>query len=138
MNESRPAPGSVNQGIQATTVQADVLAVGTGATAIKNVGALDPEKLAALKNAIARLEHGLGQLGLPGPAADLVQQETRRMAEMAAAGDAKPEGFQLSLKSLKDKLQMAGVVLADVVALIAPVKIIAQALALSLPFLGLN
>lgn len=138
MSKEPSPPGSVNHGVQATTIHAEVFAVGTGATAIKNVGTLDPERLAALKDAIANLEKGISQLGLKAPAADLAQQETREMAEMAASGDAKPEGFQHALKRLKDKLQMVGVVISDVVALAGPVKIIAQALGLSLALFGLQ
>lgn len=135
MNTSPPAAG--NQGVQATNVHADVLAVGTGAKAIKNVGGLDADTLATLKDALSRLDQGIAQLNLNQQAADLLRQETRAMTEMAESGTAEPGGFQLALKGLKDKLAMIGVVIADVVALAGPVKSIAQALRLPLSSLGL-
>ena len=132
-----PVPGVVNHGIQADTVKGHAIATGAYSQAHSTVGSADAAVLQGLRESIARLDSALAALPLDPRATELVRQDTRRMAAQIEQGDPSPNGFLPSLKSLKDKLAMAGVFIADVVALAAPVRAIAGHLGVSLDTVGL-
>jgi len=137
MKNPATPPASENYTLHADSVTAEALAFGKNASASKTVTGLDSATQKALQDAIAQLEQAISQLPLNAGAAAIIQQETQAMADMVRSGKTQPEGMQHILHSLKDKLQMAGVVIADVVALAAPVKAIASALRLPLQYFGL-
>lgn len=134
---SNPVPRVVNHGIQANTVNAHAMATGAYSQAHSAVGSADAAMLQGLRESIARLDSALSALPLDPRATELVREDTRRMATQVGKGDPSPDGFLPSLKSLKDKLAMAGVFIADVVALAAPVRAIAGHLGVSLETVGL-
>ena len=137
MKEPAAPPVSESYTLHADSVTADVFAFGQNPIASKTVTGLDSATQKALQDAIAQLEQAISQLPLNAGAADIVKQETQAMTDMVRSGKTQPEAMQHMLHSLKDKLQMAGVVSADVVALAAPVKAIAGALRLPLQYFGL-
>ena len=132
-------PGSpmVNHGIQANTVNAHAIATGAYSQVHSTLGSPDASVLQGLRESIARLDSAVVALALDPRATELVLQDTRRMATQVEQGDPSPDSFLPSLKSLKDKLAMAGVFIADVVALAAPVRAIAGHLGVSLKTVGL-
>src|SRR3954452_15263078 len=103
---------SGNQGIQANTVTADVLAVGTHATAHKQVaiGATPQDFL----NAIAQLHSALNYLALPTSAEQVLSADIKELT--AATTTPKPDNarIQSHLKGLSDKLKMVGIVMKDI------------------------
>lgn len=127
---------SHNTGIQAHSVNGGAIAVGTNAQA-HNYGALDHLAAASIKEAVAALQAALAGLDLPPAAIQVLHQETDGLRELAESGQAPAEKVQSFLSRLKDKLLMAGIVLADVVALAEPIKRIAETLKLPLSKLGL-
>ena len=137
MKKPAAPPASESYTLHADRVTADVFAFGQNASANKTVTSLDSATQTALQDAITQLEQAISQLPLNAGAAAIVKQETQAMADMVRSGKTQPEGMQHMLHSLKDKLQMAGVVIADVVALAAPVKAIAGALRVPLQYFGL-
>lgn len=120
MKEPAAPPVSESYTLHADSVTADVFAFGQNPIASKTVTGLDSATQKALQDAIAQLEQAITQLPLNAGAAVIVNQETQAMADMERSGKTQPEGMQRMLRSLKDKLQMAGVVIADVAALAAP------------------
>ena len=137
MKEPAAPPASESYTLHADRVTADVFAFGQNASASKTVTSLDSATQKALQDAIVQLEQAISQLPLNAGAVDIIKQETQAMTDMVRSGKTQPEAMQHMLHSLKDKLQMAGVVIADVVALAAPVKAIASALRLPLQYFGL-
>ena len=137
MKEPAAPPVSESYTLHADSVTADVFAFGQNASASKTVTSLDSATQKALQDAIVQLEQAISQLPLNAGAVDIIKQETQAMTDMVRSGKTQPEAMQHMLHSLKDKLQMAGVVIADVVALAAPVKAIASALRLPLQYFGL-
>ncbi|WP_426088332.1 hypothetical protein [Janthinobacterium sp. PSPC1-1] len=137
MKEPAAPPTTESYTLHADSVTAEVFAFGQNPIASKTVTSIDNATQKTLQDAIAQLEQAIAQLPLNAGAAAIVKQETQAMADMVRSGKTQPEGMQHMLHSLKDKLQMAGVVIADVVALAAPVKAIASALRLPLQYFGL-
>jgi hypothetical protein len=130
---SAAEPGrQVNEGIQATNVHADVLAVGHGARATKYAAADAKE----LSTAIERLQAVIQGLNLDRPAKEAIDED---LAELHAAADGKepkPDRAGRALQSLSGKLKMVGVVLSEVVSLSEPVQRIAELLRIPLHMLG--
>jgi cystathionine beta-lyase/cystathionine gamma-synthase len=137
MKNPATPPATERYTLHADRVTAEALAFGKNASASKTVTGLDSATQKALQDAIAQLEQAISQLPLNAGAAAIVKQETQAMTDMVRSGKTQPEAMQHMLHSLKDKLQIAGVVIADVVALAAPVKAIASALRLPLQYFGL-
>jgi hypothetical protein len=135
MAEKRQLGEAGNQGIQANTVSAEVLAVGTRATAHKQmtVGATPQELL----QAVAQLRSALEGLTLPAPAKQVLADDIKALT--AATSAAKPDGadIQSHLKSLSDKLKMVGLVMKDVTGLWEPAKKIAELAMIPLHLVGL-
>lgn len=123
--------------IVANTLSAGAIAVGENACATSHSTAMAPEKLDALKDAITRLESAIGGLQLSPDAIELLRDQTRTMKKLTERGDVAPSGIGLALKALKDKLTMAGIVIADVAALASPARAIAQSANIALDAVGL-
>jgi hypothetical protein len=137
MKKPAAPPATESYTLHTNTFTADVFAFGQNASASKTVTRVDSATQKTLQDAIAQLEQAIAQLPLNAGAAAIVKQETQAMADMVRSDKTQPEGMQHMLHSLKDKLQMAGVVIADVAALATPVKAIASALRLPLQYFGL-
>jgi len=135
MAETRRHDTAGNQGIQANTVTADALAVGTHATATKQVTIGETPQ--AFLQAIAQLRSALDGLGLPAPAKHVLADDIEKLT--AATTTPKPDSarIQSHLKSFCDKLRMVGVVIKDVTELWEPVKKIAERAIIPLHLLGL-
>ena len=123
--------------IVADTLTAGAIAVGENACATCHPSAMPPEKFDGLKDAITRLDLAIAALQLPPNAIELLRDQTRTMKKLTERPDVTPSGIQLALKALKDKLTMAGIVIADVVALAAPARAIARSVDIALDTVGL-
>ena len=126
-------PTSTNEGIQATTVKAEVLAVGRNAKATKVVNASDQ---AELLNAIRDLEKGLSGIGLSDSVRRAVQKDHSKLKE--ATQKKQPDQGEVAtiLQRLTKRLKGAGVIIKDVAGLIGPIEKIAGIVHLTLASLG--
>ena len=125
---------SVNEGIQADTVTADVLAVGRGAEAVKTVhGNAESEKLVA---AVQSLRSQLDNLSLTKPQRDELDQHAQALEHVASSKPANSPEAQSAFAKFLDKLKDVGVVVKETAELVAPIKTIAGLVHLSLTALG--
>lgn len=126
---------STNEGIQADTVTADVLAVGRGAKAVKTVhGNADSEKLLA---AVRSLRSQLDNLPLTKSQRDDLDQHAQTLEHVASSKPANSPEAQSAFAKFLDKLKDVGVVVKETAELVAPIKTIAGLVHLSLAVLGL-
>lgn len=123
---------SVNQGIQANTVRADVLAVGDGARAAKYTGAAD----VALAEAIEHLREAISQLSLDPAASRAIEQDLRQLPA-AASDPASVQQATSALSGVVAKIQSAGVAISEVVRLGEAVTGVATLLKVPLALIGL-
>lgn len=121
----RPTRSGVNEGIQATNVRADVLAVGRHARAVKRTA---PTDHAALGSAIRELREALDALALDRATRDSLESELARLEELRTAPAPSPPAAQDTLAALASKLKAAGVVLSETASLAGPIKTIASLL----------
>jgi hypothetical protein len=124
----------VNQGIQATSVNADVVAVGPNASASKVVYGGDQH--AQLTQAVSQLVRALDALQLQAHAKAAIAED---LSNLRAAVKKGTSGDRVGgiLQSLSGKLRMVGVVLTQAGALSEPVTKIASLLKIPLHLLGL-
>ena len=125
---------SVNKGIQARNVTADVLAVGDKAQAIKSVTSVEREDLSKV---ISDLRQAIAELNLNENARTVVEEDVNKLE--SAIKKEQPDKTEVGglLQSISGKLRMLGVVLSDTVSLVEPVKKIASFLGTTLKLLGL-
>ena len=125
-----------NQGIQATNVQAEVLAVGQGAQAVKHAAAADAEVLA---KAVGQLRVAIAGLGLQPAARAVLERDVEGLAEATRSHrpDVHPDVHKAEshLKGMAEKLKMVGIVVKEVAGLAEPVSKIATLLRIPLTFL---
>lgn len=126
---------SVNEGIQANVVKADVLAVGRGAKAVKMVLA-DADRKEILA-AVGNIHQELGKLNLDKPHLDDVKRHAEELERTVTQKQVSPEEVEGSLGMLVRKLKQVGVAVKEVAGLISPIQTIAGLLHLSLSSLGL-
>ncbi len=132
---TRQRSTSGNEGIRATNVTADVLAVGRGAKAIKTVqGNADNEKLVA---AIRSLRSELDNLPLTKPQRDEIDHHAQALEQAAASKPSNSPATQGAFAKLVTILKDTCVVLKETAALAAPIQTIAGLLHLSLSALGI-
>lgn len=133
-NHDRDRPIHVNEGIQATTVNAEVLAVGRNATASKTTYGADNQS--QLAQAVAQLNKALDALQLQPHARAAIEEDLTRLR---AAVEKKQGADRVGeiLQGISGKLKMVGVVLAQAAALGDPMTRIAQLLQVPLRLLGL-
>jgi hypothetical protein len=121
---------TINEGIQANNVTADILAVGRGAKAIKIVrSAAEAHELI---KAIRELQQGLDELNLNPTAREVVEEDITELENIVILKHPDPEEIERLLKSMANKLKMVGVILAEVIALSTPISKIVKILGLSL------
>jgi hypothetical protein len=109
----------VNEGIQATTVNAEVLAVGRSAKASKiGSGGDDQGKLA---QAVQQLDSALRALQLKSYAETGIEQDLKDLHAAVQAKEPQPDRVVQSLQGIGGKLKMVGVVLTDALALSEPI-----------------
>jgi type IV secretory pathway VirJ component len=125
--------GSRNDGIQATIVRADVIAVGQNAQATKHVAAEDSQ---ALLRAVGQLRQAIAGLELQPGAREVLEQDVRSLAESAQSGHQDKSEAKRHLDGIADKLKMIGVVVSEAAGLAEPLVKIANLLGISLPFLA--
>ena len=130
----RSRPVHINEGIQANTVNADVLAVGRNAIASKTTYGGDSH--AQLAQAVSQFVKALDALQLQAHAKEAIEED---LATLRAALEKRPSADRVGgiLQSISGKLKMVGVVLTEVVALSEPVAKIASLLKIPLSLLGL-
>jgi hypothetical protein len=125
-----PAPH--NEGIQAQTVQADVMAVGRGASASKHVESVDGT---ALQQAVADLRTAVAQLMLAAPAKQALDEDVNEIERAVGPPAPNRDKAAQHLEKLGGKLKMVGQVMDQVAALRDPAMRIADLLQLPLHFL---
>ena len=121
---TRRRASSVNEGIQATSVSADVLAVGRRARAVKHATAGEPAS-PALQSAIVELRRAIDALALQPPVRQSLAGDLAKLEELGKTPTPAPADTQSALSGLAAKLRAAGVVLTETASLAAPVKTIA-------------
>jgi hypothetical protein len=120
----KPMKSSGNSGIQANTVTADVMSVGTGSTATKVVhggGTADAELTAS----IDELRNSIAKLPLQQGAKDELASDMTKLEQAAKSKEAHPDQVGGIIQSIVGKLNMVGVVLGEAVAIAEPIKKIA-------------
>jgi hypothetical protein len=125
-------PSTGNQGIQANTVTAEVMAVGYRAQATKTVAAVDHDSLA---RAITQLGETIDRLGLaPAPRA-LLEKDVKGLTQATSGPKPDPARAKTHLEGIVEKLGMVGTVVKDVAGLVEPMTKIAGLLHIPLAFL---
>jgi hypothetical protein len=134
MSRAKPGRASINEGIQADSVRADVIAVGRGARASKRTGDTSRE----VTIAVDQLRSAVEALNLPPHAQAAIHDDLRALHAVAESGAAEPERAGHALQGIAGKLKMIGVVISEVVALSEPVRKIAELLRIPLQMVGLG
>lgn len=124
---------SGNQGIQAGNVTADVIAVGKGASATKNV-AMGGEQHALVEQSLADLRSALDSLVADQTARSVIEQDVARIQQSIEEGAA-PEDVDGILEQFAEKLKMVGVIAKESESILKPIKQIGSAIGLALGFL---
>lgn len=131
----RRNPNSGNQGIQANSVVADVLAVGPNASAQKRVEMIRrPEEYA---KAIHELRAALDQLALPLPSKQSVGRQVDRLANVTADPNPNRSKIKAVLKSITDTIHSTGSAVKDLSDMLDPITKIATLAAIPLHLIGL-
>jgi hypothetical protein len=134
MSDRKPARAAqVNEGIQATNVNAEVIAVGRGAKAYKATSGDSQE----LTKAMDQLRAAIEALNLQPHAKAAITEDLTTLRTVAQANQPQPDRAGHALQSLAGKLKMVGVVLSEAVTLSEPVRRIAELLRVPLHLLGL-
>ena len=134
MSRAKPPRASINEGIQATNVRADVIAVGRGARASKRTRDTSRE----VTIAVDRLRSAVEALNLPSHAQAAIRDDLTALHAVAESSASEPERASQALQGIAGKLKMIGVVVSEVVALSEPVRKIAELLRIPLQAVGLG
>jgi len=135
MSDTIPTPpAQINEGIQATHVSAEVLAVGRNARALKYTDSTSNQQ--ALLQAVEQLRQGLQSLSLPSHAQAAIDDDMTKLQSAAESRDPQDDAVGHILEGLSGKLKMVGIVLSEAVNLSEPLKKIAELLHVPLHFLG--
>jgi hypothetical protein len=125
---------SINEGIQATTVKAEVLAVGRGATAIKQSAAYEQALVASLD----RLNAAVEALNLPPHARQALDDDLRGLRTIAEEGGTdQVDRAASTLQNFVGKLKVLGVVVSQAVGIAKPIFDLAELLRVPLGKLGI-
>ena len=136
MTKQKRTPNrSGNEGIQADSVKADVLAVGRGAKALKIVKS-DADIL-ELAKAISELRKELEKLNMNGTARAAVEEDIAALETEAGKRPSDPQEMGNLLQRIAGKLKMVGVVVTEVGSLSESMRKLAELVGLSLKSLGL-
>jgi hypothetical protein len=126
------AKESVNAGIQATNVTADVMAVGSGARASKVVNAGEANR--ELVAMVADLRKQIDAMALQPQARQALEEDVAKLDAAAAKKDTKPEQVGGLLNNIVGKLKMVGVMMGDTLAIAEPIKKIVEMFGIPLPW----
>lgn len=126
-------PSSINQGIQGN-VQAEVVAVGKKAKAIKNVPRL--QNLKEIEAAVGDLRKILENLSLHPPVKQAVLDDVDSLTAESRSKHANKDRIGNLLAGLSEKLKLSGVVLTESIGLGETIRKIAEMVQLSLKALG--
>jgi len=123
---------TTNAGIQANTVTADVMAVGSHARATKVVktGEANQELLAM----IAQLRNSISAMPLAPPAKAALEEDIVNLDSAVADKDTPPDRVDGILRSIVGKLKMVGVLMSDAVIIAEPLKKIAGLFGVQCPW----
>lgn len=132
---ARRSSGTGNQGIQAESVHAEVLAVGAGARAIKTVSGLSSDDL---ERAIGDIRAAIGRLGVQPEAKESLAEDLNGLHAAATVPAPDRREVQGFLKNITEKLKITGTVIREVAELAEPVRNIATNFGIPLSLLGLG
>lgn len=123
---------TINTGIQANTVTAEVMAVGERAKATKIAGssAVDRE----LPGLVTELRGALDRLSLQAPARQAIEEEVVKLDKAAAGKERSPERIGGILESITGKLKMVGTIVSEAVEIAGPLSKIAGLFGLPVPW----
>jgi hypothetical protein len=116
----------VNEGIQATSVSAEVMAVGQNATAVQNADRASSQH--DLLQAVEQLRKELESLNLQPHAKAAVDEDIAKLQSATESKDNQSDHVGHILASLSGKLKMVGIVLSAAVNLSEPVRKIVEIL----------
>lgn len=125
--------GQANEGIQATNVRADVLAVGRNAKAIKKISGDRGD----LREALAELQRRIQALDLSGPAKSQIVENVAALKNAAETPGTAPADSRSRLQAVVGGLKTAGVILSEAASLTDPLTRIAGMLRVPLHLLGM-
>jgi hypothetical protein len=131
----KPNGKTVIEGIQAETVQADVMAVGRGAKASKVITGAHVDSQEFVK-AVEELRQALGSLNLNATQQGLVEEDVQELEEAAKKQQPDVQGAGSVLQSIVDKIRMAGIVVTEAVVFTEAARKLAELLGASLKGLG--
>ena len=137
MNKNDRKGTSINEGIQANNVNADVLAVGRGASASKSVISNSDGMREELLSALTEIRAAVVDLLEDVPARTEIEVEIDVVEEIVKKDEIAVDAVDGALAKVASKLDGAGVVLSKASAMIEPIKKIGKLIGLSLKFLGL-
>lgn len=131
---THPPQTQVNEGIQATSVSAEVMAVGRNATAIQNLDRTNDQQ--ELLQEVEQLRKGLESLNLQPHAKTAIGEDMAKLQSATESREPNSDHVGQILASLSGKLKMVGIVLSEVVNLSEPVKKIIKILQIPLSLLN--
>jgi hypothetical protein len=126
--------GSVNEGIQGN-VQADVLAVGKNAKAIKRIQQTDYSEI---ESAVADLQGSIHKLSLPPAVKEAVLKDVDSLKVESKSKQPNRDRIANILAGLSEKVKLAGVVLTEGAGLAESIKKIAEMAQVSLKAIGIG
>ena len=124
---------TVNKGIQANNITAEVIAVGDHAKAIKNVTIISNKELF---ESVSALRAAISDLNLNENSKAVVSEDVKKLEYAIRKEKPDREEIKGILQSISGKLKMVGVVLKNTANLIEPVKKIASFLGTTISILG--
>lgn len=132
----KKAIANVNQGIHAKIVNADVLAVGEGAKAVKNIvnTGTGPEIVAAL----GEMRKALAELSLPRENRQEILDLIKSFQDSAIDESPNSDELQGKLQKIIGRMKAAGILISESTSLIEPIKKIARLIGAALPWLGIG
>jgi len=126
-----------NYGIIATNVSANVLAVGTAASAVQNVQQFGPQIQAEAQQLLSQFRTELERVLNDPERRAFVEEETKQLEKTLKEDAPSVDKISGLLESISKKLRLVGVVVANVQALAAPLGALAKMLRVPLHVLGL-
>ncbi|WP_143134626.1 hypothetical protein [Burkholderia ubonensis] len=135
MSKTSNTFSGINYGVQASSVNAENLAVGPNSIASTNVGGV---RTSDLLKEVELLRQGLNAAGIHPQAQQLLAGDISALSNSLTVD--KPDSVLIEghLKGFIEKLRTIGVVLGDFTEIIGPLKTIADALRIPLAALGLS
>jgi hypothetical protein len=126
---TKPAKTTSNEGIIATNVGAQVIAVGQNSTAIQTLSAGDSRQLSAF---VAELREELAKLQVPNKAMATISEHIDQLAQEAAKPAPDRSRIETAIKAVFSSAKLLGEFVSDASKILAPITKIAAFLGFAL------